>query len=168
MIYQGKNGYLQEKRKKLATTEVWFPASLNSLNLQTNGSFSPQPDALPNANPSNDWDGLNMAAVYSMNFRNGPGARLYYHFTSPNGSAWIQELSWDQADDTWQTGAAFPGASPNSHLAATVDEQHKAVRVFYCIGNGTMQESWSNITQANGTYNLGKPPHFVVSSHLPS
>lgn len=122
----------------------------------TNGSFTLQSDASPDANPSNDWDGLNMAAVYSMNFHNGPGARLYYHFTSQTGSTWVQEVKWDQADDTWQTGTALPGVSPNSHIAATIDDQHKAVRVFYSTGNGTLQESWSNMTQANGTYDLGK------------
>jgi len=123
----------------------------------TNGSFSLPSGASPDANPTNDWDGLNMAAVYSMNFPNGPGARLYYHFTSPNGSTWIQELKWDQADDKWETGAALTGASPNSHIAATIDEQHKVVRVFYSTENGTLQESWSNLTLYNAPYHLGKP-----------
>ena len=133
-----------------------MPGSLNALNLLSNGSFTLHPDASPEANPSNDWDGSNIAAVYSMNFPNGPGAKLYYHFTSPNGSAWVQELKWDQGNDTWERGKDFHGASPNSHIAATIDEQQKVVRVFYTIGNGTLQESWSNMTQANGTYNLGK------------
>lgn len=160
MIYQDVQGILQEKRKKLATSDNWLPGSLGSLGLLTNGSFNPQSNSSPESNPRNDWDGLNMAAVYSMNFPTGPGARLYYHFASPNGSAWIQELKWDQAADVWETGTTFGGGAPNSHIAATIDEQHKAVRVFYSTGNGTLQESWSNITQYNGTYNgtynLGK------------
>jgi len=157
MIYQGKNGLLQEKRKNLATVDIWSPGSLGSLGLLTNGSSTPQSNASPEANPSNDWDGFNMAAVYSMNFPTGPGARLYYHFSSPNGTAWVQELKWDQAADIWETGIVLPGVSPNSHIAATIDEQHKAVRVFYSTGNGTLQESWSNITQNNGAYHPGKP-----------
>ncbi len=155
MIYQGANGYLQEKRKKAASGDTWLPGSLNSLNLQTNGSFNLQSDPA-DANPGNDWDGLRMAAVYSNEFSEGPGGRIYYHFTAQNGKQWVQEIKWDQTNDTWYTGAALSGASPNSHIAATIDEQHKAVRVFYCTGNETLEESWLNLTQSNGTYQPGK------------
>ncbi|MCJ1364163.1 hypothetical protein MMC16_003272 [Acarospora aff. strigata] len=154
IIYHGANGYLQEKRKNLSTDEPWLSSSLSNYKTKTNGSFPLENDDSA-MNPANDWDGWNIAAVYSSKFSGGPGARLYYHFTALNGSQWIQELKWDQTDDTWEVGAVLTGASPNSHITATIDDQHRAVRVFYCAGNGTLQESWQNMTQANGTYNLG-------------
>ncbi|KAI9869959.1 MAG: hypothetical protein M1830_004888 [Pleopsidium flavum] len=164
LIYQGTNGYLQEKRKNAAAVDTWEPGSLNSMNLQTNGSFSLQFNS-SDANPGNDWDGFRIAAVYSREFPEGPGGRLYYHFTATNGSQWIQEIKWDQMNDTWTSGVALTGAAPNSHIAATIDEQHKAVRVFYCTGNETLQESWMNLSQWNSNYQSGiKIPNLLAKN----
>lgn len=138
----------------MASKDVWLPGTLNRKNFQVNSSVTSQPDTSDD-NPNNDWDGSNIAAVYSNNFPAGPGARLYYHFGKLNGSQWIQEIIWDQNTDTWEAGAALEGASPNSHIAATIDDHNKAVRVFYCSGNRTLQESWLNMSQPNGKYEAG-------------
>ncbi|KAI9830906.1 MAG: hypothetical protein M1838_005775 [Thelocarpon superellum] len=67
---------------------------------------------------SSDNGGLSLAAVYSSTFSTGPGARLYYHADDGSGTAFVQE----------------------SRLSATVDAD--AVRLFYCSGSGTLQESY--------------------------
>ncbi len=153
---------------QFGTPDPWLPGTLNKQNFKVMGDFTLQSNDSAELNPDNNWDGYKISAAYSANFADGPGARLYYHFTAQNGSQWVQELRWYQNEDTWEAGVAIPDVMPNSDLTALVDERHKAVRVFYCTGNGTLQEAWQNITEGNSTYNIGKAsylPRPIPPSH---
>lgn len=146
------NGLVQEKRKIFSNTDYWLPGNLNSLNLAATGNIS-----LPSESddPKNDWDSYRMAAVYSSNFMSGPGIRLFYHAQQLNGSSVVQEMIWSQTNDSWSHGAQIHDAWPNSHLAATVDESAKTLRLFYSSGNKSLQESWTSITDQAEQYNAG-------------
>ena len=106
--------------------------------------------------PKNGWDGYRMAAVYSVNFDNGPGIRLFYHAGQLNGTSVVQELIWNQKNDSWSKGAELLKPYPNSHLAATVDENSKILRLFFSSGNQTLSEEWLNITNTQAGYSPGK------------
>ena len=106
--------------------------------------------------PKNNWDSYRMAAVYSAGFHNGPGIRLYYHAQELNGTSWVQELIWDQQNDTWSSGSAFYDAWPSSHLAATVDESSRILRLFFSSGNLTLSEYYTNISSPDSSYHKGK------------
>ncbi|KAL8948953.1 MAG: hypothetical protein Q9222_004905, partial [Ikaeria aurantiellina] len=144
-----------------AAKNYWEPGPLNPSNIVVMGNLS-LPDAKPNQNPPNDFDSYRMAAVYSENFYSGAGTRLFYHASSVNGTTWVQEWIWTQSTDNWRTGQAIQNVYPNSHLAATVDEENKLLRLFFSSGNLTLQEVWLNITDPNGLYNNGLPiPNFL-------
>lgn len=96
-----------------------------------------------------------MAVVYSTDFYDGPGARLFYHFLAENGTTWVQEMIWNQNSDVWSEGAMLNDPWPSSHLAAIIDETGKTLRLFYSAGNLTLQESYLNIADANATYGRG-------------
>lgn len=81
-----------------------------------------------------------MAAVYSPNFANGPGARLFYHASDDTTAPYVQELIWDQTNNSWTTGAKIADAMSTSQLTATVDKT--VLRLFYSADNGTLRESF--------------------------
>ena len=122
------------------------------MNIAAVGNFS-----LPavTQDPENDWDGYRMAAVYSPNFHTGPGLRLFYHAENLTGAPFVQELIWTQSSDLWSNGAKLHNPYPNSHLAATVDESTQILRLFFSSGNNTLQEAWTSISDATGTYKNG-------------
>lgn len=96
-----------------------------------------------------------LAAVYSADFASGPGARVFFHGQGPvdendDETAYVQELVWDRRADSWSLGARLTDPVPGSHLAATVDGQ--VLRLFYCSGNGTIQESRLNMTDTAQGY----------------
>ena len=97
-----------------------------------------------------------MAAVYSVNFDDGPGIRLFYHAVQLNGTSLVQELVWNQKNDSWSRGAQLSRPYPNSHLAAAVDENSKILRVFFSSGSNTLAEEWLNITNIQDGYNPGE------------
>ncbi|KAI9833972.1 MAG: hypothetical protein M1826_005877 [Phylliscum demangeonii] len=151
LIYVDQNNQLQTKRQSGASS-TWQSKPIvlrgpDQRPVRVNGSRT-----TPDSNGS-----LKLAAVYSTDFRPGPGARLFYH-TAPEddaasgggggGSSWVQELIWDGGSDTWTLGQRIRDAVGTSQLAATVDG--RALRVYYCAGNGTLQESWLNMTAASG------------------
>lgn len=105
-----------------------------------------------------------MAVVYSTNFHDGPGARLFYHFMSDNGTRWVQEMIWNQGSDIWSRGAALNDPWPGSRLAAVVDETGKTLRLFYSAGNLTLQESYLNIQDAHSDYKTGMPQFQLTSA----
>lgn len=153
IFYVGTNGLLQEKRKVLNTEDYWEPGTLNSLNLPMVGNIT-----LPynNNDPPNKIDSFRMTAVYSKNFKSGPGIRLFYHALDLNGTSFLQEVIWVQAQDKWTKGAQIKGAWPNSHLAAAVDESTNILRLFFAAGNNTLQEAWSDVTDSPMKYGYGK------------
>ena len=106
--------------------------------------------------PVNDWDGFRMTAVHSPNFQAGPQARLFFR-QQANGNNVIQELIWDQNADIWSKGTSFTDAWPTSHMAATIDESMKILRLFFSIGNRTLQEYWTDISKPNAGYAKGTP-----------
>ena len=105
--------------------------------------------------PKNDWEGYRMAAVYSVNFDDGPGARLFYHAVQLDGTSFVQEVVWNQKNDSWSKGAEIRRPYPNSHLAAAVDETSGILRLFYSSGNKTLSEDWLNTTDTKAGYSSG-------------
>ena len=158
MFYIGTNGFLQEKRKPLNDKNTfWEPGSLNDQVITPVGNIS-----LPNnedKDPINSFDSYRMAAAYSENYSTGPGTRLFYHTTSANGTAWVQEWIWTRATDNWTKGQNILNVYPNSHLAATVDEQNMLLRLYFSSGNLTIQEVWLNISNPDAIYNNGEFYH---------
>ncbi|KAL9076292.1 MAG: hypothetical protein Q9161_001008 [Pseudevernia consocians] len=152
IFYVGLSGLLQEKRKIFSSTAYWEPGTLNDLNIATVANLS-TPSVTPDS--KNDWDGYRMAAVYSENFHNGPGLRLYYHTENLTGAAYVQELIWTQSNDSWADGAKLHNPWPTSHLAATIDESTQILRLFFSSGNNTLQEAWTSISDPTGTYKNG-------------
>ena len=153
IFYVGVNGLLQERRKIYNNTGYWESGPLNNLNISATGNL-----ALPSQgdDPVNDWDSYRMAAVYSVNFDDGPGIRLFYHAAQSNGTSFVQELIWNQRNDSWSKGAEISKPYPNSHLAVAVDEVSKILRLFFSSGNKTLSEEWLNITNTQAGYNSGK------------
>ncbi|KAL6720993.1 hypothetical protein ACLMJK_000093 [Lecanora helva] len=153
IFYVGENGLLQEKRKIYNSTDYWEPGNLNSLNIPMTGNVS-----LPSQDddPVNGWEGYRMSAVYSVNFDDGPGIRLFYHAKQLNGSSFVQELIWNQKNDSWSKGAELQDPYPNSHLAVTIDETTKILRIFYSSGDKALREEWLDITNTKAGYSLGK------------
>ena len=148
------NGLLQEKRKIYNNTDYWEPGTLNGLNLPMSGNIS-----LPGGSkdPENDWDSYRMTAVYSTKFHNGPGTRLFYHSQwQSNGTTFVQELIWNQKNDSWSEGAKINNVWPNSHLAATIDNSTNILRLFFSSGGNTLQEAWLSITDPKGQYANGR------------
>jgi hypothetical protein len=133
-------------RQKTPVDPVWQPLrSLGNSNLRVH-----EADAGAAGNGS-----LAVAAVYSTEFSTGPGARVFYH-TQPTGAgrpSWVQELVWDERTDSWSAGARIRDVAANSRLTATV--HGSALRLFYCSGNRTLQESWMNISDTSGNYTKG-------------
>lgn len=160
MFYIGTNGFLQEKRKAFDDKLNWEPGTLNSQNIGAVGNIS-----LPEKtrDPINTFDSYRMAAVYSVRFATGPGTRLFHHTQSLNGSTWVQEWIWTQSTDNWQRGQSIPDVFPNSHLAATVDEENMLLRLYYSSGNLTLHEKWINISDPTSVYNDGKRSSGLVS-----
>jgi len=152
------NGNLQEKRKYNLSnkTGIWLPTSLNNKNIPMVGNMTVS--SKNNNDSENNWDSYRMAAVYSANFQTGPGSRLYYHAAELNGTSWVQELIWTQQNDSWSMGATFYDAWPSSHLAATIDENTKILRLFFSSGDLTLSEYYTNISSPNPFYHKGKPP----------
>ena len=144
---------LQEKRKIYNSTDYWEPGTLNNLNIPATGNIS---SSSQDGDPQNNWDGFRMAAVYSVNFDDGPGIRFFYHNVQNNGSTYVQELIWNQKSDKWTKGAIIQRPYPNSHLAATVDENSKILRLFFSSGNRTLSEEWLDITNTKAGYNSGR------------
>ena len=146
---------VQEKRKKFSDKLLWEQGTLNpSLRLTARGNVtSPQSD--DEDDPVNEWDGYRLAAVYSRNFAAGPQARLFYRSQATDGTNEIQELIWNHINDTWSKGASFPTAWPTSHFAASIDESTNILRLFFSIGNKTLQEYWTDITTPDTTYREG-------------
>ena len=96
-----------------------------------------------------------MAAVYSRRFAAGPQARLFYRRQELNGTNYIQEVIWDQANDKWSKGAVFDDAWPTSHFAATIDESTNILRLFFSSGGKTLQEYRADISIPNTVYTKG-------------
>ncbi|KAL9609581.1 MAG: hypothetical protein Q9167_005654, partial [Letrouitia subvulpina] len=161
MFYIGTNGFLQEKRKAFDDNLFWEPGTLNSQNIALVGNIS-----LPEKtrDPINNFDSYRMAAVYSVRFASGPGTRLFHHMQSLNGSTWVQEWIWTQSTDNWQKGQSISDVFPNSHLAATVDEENMLLRLYYSSGNLTLHEKWINISDPTSVYNDG----ISIPNYLPS
>ena len=103
----------------------------------------------------NSWDGYRMAAAYSTNFHAGPGIRLFHHTQQSNGSSYVQEMIWNQANDSWSRGAKLDNVAPNSHMAATVDNSTDILRLFFSSGSNTLQEMWLPIRDPNAEYTAG-------------
>ncbi|KAL8915612.1 MAG: hypothetical protein Q9172_006844 [Xanthocarpia lactea] len=163
MFYVGVNGFIQEKRKDLNDEETyWLPASLNDIGLKIAGN-STLPKNAQNLDPINQFDAYRMAAVYSESFVAGAETRLFYHRASINGTNWVQEWIWTRETDNWRIGQAIPNVYPNSHIAATVDEQNKLLRLYFSVGNLTLQEAYLNISDSQGMYNNG----FTLTNLLP-
>jgi hypothetical protein len=147
------NGLVQEKRASLGQT-TFLPTTLNKLNLKPAAASSTDTQS-SDAGPSTTWDNYRMAAAYSTNFHDGPGARLFYHFRSENGTAWVQEMKWNQNSDAWTQGAILSDPIPGSRLAAVIDETGTTLRLFYSAGNLTLQESYLDIQDSDSTYQTG-------------
>ncbi|KAL8755414.1 MAG: hypothetical protein Q9199_003667 [Rusavskia elegans] len=163
MFYVGTNGYIQEKWKALDDTKTnWEPGTFNKNGLKLAGSTT-LPKDVQNLDPINQFDGYRMAAVYSDIFANGAGTRFFYHRSSSNGTNWVQEWVWTRETDNWKIGQVIPNVYPNSHIAATVDEQNRLLRLYFSIGNLTLQESYLNISDPQGLYNNG----FTLTNLLP-
>jgi len=145
---------LQENRKIYNNSDPWIPGTLNNLNLVAAGNFS----AVPEEAPQNNWDGYEMAAVYSPNFQDGPGIRLFYHAGAQNGTSYVQELIWSLKADAWSKGATFSKPYAYSHLAAVVDESQKILRLFFSSGGKTLSEEWLNISNIQAGYSAGMTP----------
>ncbi|KAL8640301.1 MAG: hypothetical protein Q9228_002766 [Teloschistes exilis] len=161
------NGFMQEKRKNFNYPDSnWEPPAslgINSLNIRVAGKVSvPRSDQNPR-DPDNDWDGYRMAAVYSDRFSTGNGTRLFCHQTGSNGTNWVQEYIWTRSTESWRAGQAIGNVSPNSHIAATLDDKNSLLRLYFSSGNLTLQEVWLNISDPNALYNNG----FSVPNLLP-
>lgn len=135
---------------------------MNNLNLAATGNVS-----LPSRgnDPKNDWDGYRMAAVYSVNFDDGPGIRLFYHAVQLNGSSFVQEMIWNQKNDSWSKGAEIDKPYPSSHLAVAVDETSKILRLFFSSGNETLSEQWLDISNTKAGYSSGRISWFAIDLH---
>ncbi|KAL8659346.1 MAG: hypothetical protein Q9202_007170 [Teloschistes flavicans] len=160
--------FIQEKRKNFNYPEsLWEPATspagINFLNVKAPATTSVPKSDQSAQDPDNDWDGFRMAAVYSKQFSTGPGTRLFCHQTANNGTNWVQEYIWTQANDNWRTGQAIYNVFPNSHIAATLDDQNKLLRLYFSSGNLTLREMWLNISDSNALYN----PGFSIPNFLP-
>ncbi|KAL8674315.1 MAG: hypothetical protein Q9168_001308 [Polycauliona sp. 1 TL-2023] len=163
MFYVGTNGYVQEKRKDLNDNETyWEPGSFNPNNIPITGNTT-LPQNPQSLDPINSFDGYSMAAVYSDIFANGAGTRFFYHRSSDNGTNWVQEWIWTRETDDWKIGQVIPNVYPNSHIGATIDEQNRLLRLYFSIGNMTLQESYLNISDPQGLYNNG----FTLRGLLP-
>lgn len=163
--------FIQEKRKNFNYPEsLWEPATspagINFLNVKAPGTTSVPKSDQSAQDPDNDWDGFRMAAVYSKQFSTGPGTRLFCHQTANNGTNWVQEYIWTQANDNWRTGQAIYNVFPNSHIAATLDDQNKLLRLYFSSGNLTLREMWLNISDSNALYNPGKAYHYGFCSRV--
>lgn len=136
------------------STSYWEPGTLNNLNLPMVGNIS-LPSGDNNDDFENSWDSYRMAAVYSTNFWTGPGIRLFYHSQQLNGSSFVQEMIWIQANDSWSEGAKLSNVWPNSHMAATLDNSTNILRLYFSSGGNTLQEMWLSITDPNAEYTNG-------------
>ncbi|MCJ1249523.1 hypothetical protein MMC30_006749 [Trapelia coarctata] len=154
IFYVGSNGLVQEKRLYPGTT-VWQPGTINKSNLKAFGNLTAPDNANNDQDPSNGWGSYRMAAVFSQSFKNGPGARLFYHTQSDTGASLVQEMLWDMGTDTWSQGYQFSDPWPKSDLTATTDPTTQTLRLFYSSGNLTLQESWLNMTDPSAVYKSG-------------
>ncbi|KAL2039442.1 hypothetical protein N7G274_007714 [Stereocaulon virgatum] len=153
IFYVGMNGLLQEKRKIYNDTNYWEPGTLNLKNIPMTGNISLPPGK---KDPENEWDGYRLAAVYSTKFHNGPGIRLFYHSQwQSNGTSFVQELIWNQQNDSWTKGVTLNRVWPNSHMAATIDDSTNILRLFFSSGNNALQELYLSITDPSGQYTNG-------------
>ena len=159
----GVNGLIQEKRKIYNNTDLWEPGTLNQQNIAAVGNIS-----LPTQteDPKNDWESYRMAAVYSVNFNDGPGIRLFYHSRLLDGTPFVQEMIWNQKNDVWSKGAELSKPYPNSHLAATIDENAGILRVFFSSGNKTLSYYWLNITDPQAGYSTGTLHSFTLNMNI--
>lgn len=162
IYYVDEKFNLQEKRKKFSDSLDWEQGTLNPiLRLTVRGNVT-LPDNDDN-DPTNDWDGYRLAAVYSRKFAAGPQTRLFYRYQQLNGSSMIQELTWNQTGDTWLKSATFDDAWPTSHLAASIDESTNILRLFFSVGGKTLQEYWTDITTPDTAYQKG----ITLKNYLP-
>ena len=92
--------------------------------------------------------------MYSESFATGPGARIYFHQYNST-TAWVQELIWTQANDTWSYGSQIPGPAADSHLCAVLESQSQALRLFYSDEQNAVREIWWNITSPTPEYQEG-------------
>ncbi|KAI9822455.1 MAG: hypothetical protein M1827_000174 [Pycnora praestabilis] len=148
IFYVDQNNAIYEKRHSTnnpANNVIWEGGSISIIDsLLVNTTSVSASDNGP----------LQVAAAYSADFSTGPGARLYYHSRGDGPTNWVQELIWDQNRDIWSVGAEITGPVSTSQLAATI--QGDALRLFYCSGDGTLEESWMNISApGNATYTKG-------------
>ncbi|KAL9030320.1 MAG: hypothetical protein Q9196_001548 [Gyalolechia fulgens] len=161
IFYVGTNGLLQEKRKNFEDRLYWLPGTLNPKNIKMIGNLS-VPANSKTKDPVNQFDSFRIAAVHSEHFWTGAGTRLFYHASADNGS-WVQEWIWTKETDDWRIGQAITNVYPNSHIAATVDEQNRLLRLYFSSGDLTLQEMWLNISDPLGIYNNG----FSLPNFLP-
>ena len=147
------NGLVQEKRKIFNNTLYWEPGTINNLNLAAVGNITLPAEKSPD--PKNGVGSYAMAAVYSQNFTTGPGIRLFYHAELLNGTSYVQEMVWDQANDTWTKGVQISDVWPNSKLAATIDDKNGLLRLFFTSGDQTLQEVFCNIRDPHWKYQTG-------------
>ena len=155
IFYVGQNQYIQEKRN-YPDQPYWVPSSnvINNNNIPAVGRSLKSAENFP-SDPQNDFDSYRMAATYSTNFHDGSQGRLFLHQLATNGTWWVQEMIWSQANDSWSQGHQFTDAWPNSHLAVTVDDSSQTLRLFFSIGNLTLQEYFLNISEPSATYKPG-------------
>ena len=90
-----------------------------------------------------------MAAVYSEDYNEGPGTRLFYQ-----QSTWIQEFVWTQSTDIWTFGSPILGSTACSRLA--VIEDYPNLRLFYVAEGLVLQEMLLDITQTGAIWRLGE------------
>lgn len=121
------------------------------MNIDMAGNFSAEPEEAP----QNGWDGYRLAAVYSPNFQDGPGIRLFYHAKDQGGKSHVQELIWHQENDQWSKGKSFSKPYAYSHLTVTVDETQKILRLFFSSGGKTLSEAWMDISDVSAGYKSG-------------
>ncbi|KAL8823545.1 MAG: hypothetical protein Q9191_005757 [Dirinaria sp. TL-2023a] len=156
IFYVDQNLNLQEKRKMFSDSNYWEQRTLKKqLQLQVRGNV-PTPNNDDN-DPVNNWDGYRIAAVHSTAFHAGPQARVFYRSQNMDstGNSVIQELIWNQNNDTWSKGTNFSTAWPTSQMTATIDESTNILRLFFSTGKRTLQEYWTDITAPEIKYTEG-------------
>ncbi|KAI9758078.1 MAG: hypothetical protein M4579_003209 [Chaenotheca gracillima] len=145
IYYNGMQYPLLQEKIKDPNESLWLPGPMSALGIQSNTSL------LTRENNG----AAHMSAVYSTRFASGAGARFFYHAARQDTGtdSWVQELVWSQKADTWTKGAQIKGPVSTSQLAATIQDDF--LRLFYSTANGTLQESFIDITDKSANYTNG-------------
>ena len=153
IFYVEANGLFAEKRNFGDIFDLGNH-TFDKQSIEAVGVITPSAGSPGNPEPTNNWDSYRMTATYSENFFGGPQGRLFIHQNSLNGS-FVQEWVWNQTADHWTLGHQLHDPLPGSHLAATVDESSKTLRLYYATANLTLQEKTLNISQPDAAYEQG-------------